>query len=84
VNLIISSLATAAAANTNLPGDRYDEESNEAATPSESPTSKGSNQMDLEEGEDLGKHLDVFINQHKDNEEPTEGEILFGPGHTFF
>jgi len=34
-------LATAVAANENPPGDHYDDDSQEAATPSKSPTSKG-------------------------------------------
>jgi len=54
---IMSSLTTAVAANANPLGDRYDDESQEVATPSNSPASKGSNQMNTEENEELGTNL---------------------------
>jgi len=58
------SLATAAAAAKAPPPDNhYDDDSNEVATPSNSPTSKGSNQMDMEDNKDLRKHLDKFAQQ---------------------
>jgi len=80
----MSSLAMTAVAITNPPGACYNESSNEVTMPIESPTSKGSNQMDTEEGEDLSKHLDEFMNWLKDEEEPAEEEISFGPSQTFF
>jgi len=41
--------------------------------------------MDMEDNEELGKHLNRFVQQvAEEGEGPTEGEILFGPGHTFF
>jgi len=58
----MSLLGTATAANVNPPGDCYDEDSNEVTMPSKSPTSKGSNQMDTEEGKELGKHHEDLSN----------------------
>jgi len=82
----IMSLLATAAANTNLPGNCCNDDSNKAAMPSNSPTSKGLNQMeDTEDNEELGKHLNNFVQQDKDKGEgPTDGEISFGPGHTSF
>jgi len=80
----MSSLATAAAANSNPPGDCYDDELNVLETPSKSPNSKGSNQMDTEESKELGTHLDEFINCEVEEETPANGKISFGPGHSFF
>jgi len=80
----MSSLATTAAANANPPGNQYDNESQEVASLSDSPASNGSNHMDTEENEPLGKHLDKFIQEQEEEEEPHDGEISFGPGHSFF
>jgi len=74
-----TSLATATAANSNLPGNHYDDKSQEPEAPPKSPNSKGLNQM-----EELGSHLDEFVNHEVEAETPTEGEISFGPGHSFF
>jgi len=82
--LTVSSLATATAANSNPPSNCYNDESHVLETPSKSPNSKGSNQMDTEEGKELGTHLDEFVNHEAEEETPTEGEISFGPGHSFF
>jgi len=70
---IMSSLATAAAANANPPGNRYDNDSNKAEMPSNSPLSNGLNQMDTEENEELGKHLTILCNksQKKEKDQPT-------------
>jgi len=68
-------LTTATAANANLPEDCYDEDFNKAAMPSKSPTSKGLNQMETEESEELGKHLNDFVQQNKDDKEPVKGVI---------
>ncbi len=80
----MSSLATAAAANSNPPGNRYDDELQVPETPSESPNSKGSNQMDTKDGEELGKHLDELVNSEAANDTQDNGAISFGPGHSFF
>jgi len=68
----MSLLGTATAANVNPPGDCYDEDSNEVTMPSKSPTSKGSNQMDTEEGKELGKHHEDFVKHNEDEEEPAD------------
>jgi len=80
----MSSLATIAAANTNPLGDRYDNKLQEVETLSNSPPLKGSNHMDIEENEELGKHLNKFIQEQEEEEEPCDGEISFSPGHSFF
>jgi len=83
----MSLLATTAAAATAPPTNNHynDNDLNKVATASNSPTCKGSNQMDTEDNEELGKHLDEFAQQEaEEGEGPMEGEILFGPGHTFF
>ncbi len=80
----MSSLATAAAANSNPTGNCYDDESQEPETPSKSLNSKGSNQMDTKEGKELGNHLGEFVNQEAAEKSPANGEISFGPGHSFF
>jgi len=41
--------------------------------------------MDTEDNEELGKHLDDFVQQvAEEGEGPMEGKILTPPGHTFF
>jgi len=40
--------------------------------------------MDTEENGELGKHLNKFIQEQEEEEEPQDGEISFGPGHSFF
>jgi len=76
---------TAAAANANPPDEQYNDDLNKVTTPSNSLISKGSNQMDTEDNKELGKHLDDFVQQEaEEGKGPMEGEILFGPGHTFF
>jgi len=82
--LTMSSLATTAAANSNPPGDCYDDELQVPETPSESPNSKGLNQMDTKDGEELGKHLDELVNSEATNDTQDNGEISFSPGHSFF
>jgi len=81
---IMSLLAAAAAAQENLPDEQFDEESQEVASTNSSPKSKGSNQMETEDNKELGKHLDKFVEEQEEEEEPKDGEISFGPSHSFF
>jgi len=77
-------LATAVEAHENPPDERYDDESQEVESMNNSPKSKGSNQMDTEDNKELGKHLDKFVEEQEEEEEPQDGEISFGPSHSFF
>jgi len=81
---IMSLLAAAAAAQENLPDEQFDEESQEVASTNSSPKLKGPNQMEAEDNEELGKHLNKFVEEQEEEEEPKDGEISFGPSHSFF
>jgi len=76
---IMLSLATAVAVHKNPPDERYDDASQEVESTNNSPKSKGSNQMDTEDNKNLGKHLNKFVEEQEEEEEPQDGEISFGP-----
>jgi len=40
--------------------------------------------MDTKDTDKLGTHLDKFVQVQAEEEEPQDGEISFGPGHSFF
>jgi len=40
--------------------------------------------METEDNKELGKHLNKFVEEQEEEEEPKEGEISFSPGHSFF
>jgi len=80
------SLATAVHA-ANHPVDKQLEEhdNEDGSMPNESPQLKSSNQeMETEGNEELGKHLEDFINNKAADYNPDEEEISFGGGRTFF
>ncbi len=49
-----------------------------------SPTSKSDQDMDTDGSEELGRHLESFINAEDTDEERQAEEISFGGDHTFF
>ncbi len=81
----MSSLATAAAATRTTGGDDEVEGRDNATYANGSPMSKTSDQaMETDRSEELGKHLESFINNVDNDEEPQATEISFGGDHTFF
>jgi len=82
----MSSLAMALNVHTNQPSKHNDEELIGARTPpNKSPMSTLSNQaMDTNGTEKLGYHLDKFIQEKEQEEDPQDNEISFGLGHSVF
>jgi len=81
----MSSLATAAAATRTMDVTDTVEVRNNATYANNSPVSKTSNQdMETDGSEELGKHLESFINDVDTEEEKQNEEISFGGDHTFF
>jgi len=81
----MSSLATAAAATRTTDVDEETEVHDNATYANESPMSKKSDQdMETDGSEELGKHLESFINDVDTNEDKQTEEISFGGDHTFF
>jgi len=81
----MSSLATAAAATRTTDADEEVEVHDNATYANSSPMSKTSDQaMETDGSEELGKHLESFINDADTDEDPQAEEISFGGDHTFF
>jgi len=82
----MSSLAMAANEALYHTGEGPDEEVHNDNTPTQkSPMSKTSNQdMETDGSEELWKHLDKFINEKENKDNPQDEEISFGGGHSFF
>jgi len=40
--------------------------------------------MEIDGSKEFGKHLDKFINEKENKEDPQDKEISFGGGHSFF
>jgi len=68
-----------AAANINNPGERHNDKSQEDKMPKESPISKNLQDMEMDGTDELGSHVDKFIKEKKNKDDPEEGEISFGP-----
>ncbi len=47
--------------------------------PNKSPISKNSQDMETDGTDELGNHLDNFIKEKEDKDDPQEGEISFQP-----
>jgi len=84
--LMMSLLTTTANAVAHTPGKQQDEEASNDHTPTQdSLMSKTSNQdMETNGLEELGKHLDIFINDKANKKDPENKEISFSGNHTFF
>jgi len=81
----MSSLATAAAAARTTAGTDTVEARDNASYANDSPASNTLNQyMETDGLEELGKHLESFINDVDTEEEKQNEEISFGGDHTFF
>jgi len=52
--------------------------------PNKSPISKNSQDMETDGTDELGNHLDNFIKEKEDKDDPQEGEISFQPWSHYF
>jgi len=81
----MSSLATAAAAAMRTEVAALTEEHDTATYANDSPMSKMSDRdMETDGSEELGKHLESFINNADTDDDKNAEEISFGGNHTFF
>jgi len=81
----MSSLTTAAAATRTTDADEEVEVHDNTTYASSSPMPKTLDQaMETDGSEELGKHLELFINNADTDKDPQAEEISFGGDHTFF